>query len=317
MSSAFSKEAKDAVKATKTFVFLILVFGCIAYIFSGTVAIKTNESGVLLRFGRVINKQLSPGMHFVLPWPVDSVVKVPINEVRTLDIALFYPDDKNPLPASEEPHLMSGDKNLIQIKLSVQVTITDPSSYLFSSVSSDTVASDILSSVLVETCANTKVDELLTIGRVALGEAVSKKGQKMFDELNLGLHIRGIEVKDITPPRSVLPNFKEVVNAQMQKNTKRHNAESTCSSMLFRAKSEARKKVEEANGEYQQKVSRALGESESFVSVYGEYKKNPELFRRKMHLETISHILPSLREVIIVDGKSDEESPIVKIAISE
>jgi membrane protease subunit HflK len=317
MSSPFSAEVKQALGATRIFAVSMSCIIAVVYIFSGIVVLKPNEAGVHLRFGRVIHRQLPPGMHFVFPWPVDTLIKVPLNEVRTIDLALFYPDDMNPLPASEEPHLLSGDKNLVQILLSIQVTITDPSLYLFSTISSDKIAHHVLASALVETAASTPVNDLLTIGRVALQKSLSQKAQKSFDDLHLGLHIRGIEVKDIAPPRSVLPNFKEVVNAQMQKNTKRHQAESRTSSLLFRAKSLARKKVEEANGEYQEKVSKAVGETERFNSLLEEYKKNPYSFRRRMYLETIGELLPKFREVIIVDSEKGQKAPQIRLAISE
>lgn len=317
MALAFSSEAHKAYKATKIFVFVICIVLLVTYLFSGVVTIRANESGVLLRFGKIVQKQLTPGMHFVFPWPVDKIIKVPLNEVRTIKLGLFYPDDMNPLPASKEPHLMTGDKNLIQIHIFVQVTITDPSLYLFSSSSADVIAHDVLASVLVETAAATPVNDLLTIGRVALQKSISEKGQKIFDKLKLGLHIRGMEVREITPPRSVLPNFKEVVNAQMEKNTKRHNAESRTSSLLFRAKSLARKKVEQANGEYKQKVSKAIGETDRFDNLYAEYRKNPGLYKRQMYLETIGELLPRFRQVIITNPDSQGRSPRIRLAISE
>ena len=60
------------------------------YLLSGIYSISSNEIGVLQRFGKVVDKDVRPGIHFSLPWPIDKINRVPVKKVETVFIDDFY-----------------------------------------------------------------------------------------------------------------------------------------------------------------------------------------------------------------------------------
>ena len=314
---SFSTEWKEAFANTGKFLALILFVGLLCYPLTGIVSIKPDENGVLLRFGKVINDKLPPGMHYTFPWPIDQVILVPVRQIRTFSVGLFYPEAKSRISGPNQPHLLTGDKNLVQIRLNAQFSIVNPGRYLFVSGAPEKAAHDVIAAAIVSTAASMPVDNLLTIGRLELQRRIQKIAQNQLDALDLGIHLRAIEVKDVNPPQEVLPHFKDVVNAQMERNTKRHNAESRCSALLARAKSLARTKVERARAEKTTLISKAQGESARFSSMLKEYQDNPRATRRRIYLEMMEELLPRFRQVIGVEGRDKESSATIRIGIRE
>ena len=85
--------------------------------------------------------------------------------------------------------------------------------------------------------------------------------------------------------------------------------------MLEQANQYANKIRGEANGQAaqiredaaaykNQIVQEALGESQRFLSVYEEYKKAPDITRKRLYLETMEKVLSSSRKVITDTDKN-------------
>ena len=314
---SFSHEWKEALEKTGKFLLMLLFLGLVLYPFTGILSIDPDEVGVHLRFGRVINEKLPPGMHYTFPWPVDEVIRVPIRQVRSFSLALFYPQGEERIPGPQQPHLLTGDKNLVQIRLNAKFSIVEPAAYLFACTEPEKVCHDVIAGAIVSSAGSIPVDNLLTIGRIELQKGIEKQAQERLDEMNLGIHLRSIEVKDVNPPQDVIPHFKDVVNAQMERNTKRHNAESRCSSLLARAKSLAHTKLERARGHKTTIVSKAKGEASSFSALLKEYKANPGPTKRRLYLDMIYDLLPRFRQIIRLEEGEDGARVPLRIGIRE
>ncbi|NIQ97663.1 MAG: FtsH protease activity modulator HflK, partial [Desulfuromonadales bacterium] len=52
------------------------------------------------------------------------------------------------------------------------------------------------------------------------------------------------------------------------------------------------------------RINQAKGEADRFLSILKEYRKAPEVTRRRMYLETLEEVLPRLEEVYIMDKQS-------------
>ena len=49
-------------------------------------------------------------------------------------------------------------------------------------------------------------------------------------------------------------------------------------------------------------IAEASGEAKRFLSVYEEYRKAPEVTRRRMYIETMTNVLGPMNKVIIDDS---------------
>ncbi|MCA9278548.1 MAG: hypothetical protein H6815_07805 [Phycisphaeraceae bacterium] len=52
----------------------ILLGGLVLWLLTMFAVVQPHQRGMLLRFGRVVNPDIGPGLHIKMPWPIDSIV---------------------------------------------------------------------------------------------------------------------------------------------------------------------------------------------------------------------------------------------------
>ena len=57
----------------------------------------------------------------------------------------------------------------------------------------------------------------------------------------------------------------------------------------------------------------AKGEAERFSAVYVEYKRNPDVTRRRLYLETVAEVLPLAGQKVIIDEAAKGMTPILQM----
>src|SRR5262249_40456896 len=73
----------DHAKAVAATVLLLLVGG---YALSGFIAVRADEVAVVRRFGKPLPEDLGPGLHWCWPWPIDEVLRLQPERVKSLAI---------------------------------------------------------------------------------------------------------------------------------------------------------------------------------------------------------------------------------------
>jgi membrane protease subunit HflK len=125
--------------------------------------------------------------------------------------------------------------------------------------------------------------------------------QELCNQYETGIKIEQVVLQDVTPPDPVKPSFNGVNQAEQERETLINQAQSNYNKVIFRAQGEAKQTIEEAEGYAIDRVNRAEGEAERFSALYGEYRKAPEVTRKRMYLETLNQVLPALGDKFIVD----------------
>jgi membrane protease subunit HflK len=80
-----------------------------------------------------------------------------------------------------------------------------------------------------------------------------------------------------------------------------------------RAKGEAEQAVRAAEGYALERENKALGDGQRFESLYEEYRKAPDVTRRRMYLETMGALVPRLGRTVIVDEKARGVLPLLQL----
>ena len=65
---------------------------------------------------------------------------------------------------------------------------------------------------------------------------------------------------------------------------------------------EAKRTIDRANGYKIDRINRAQGNVARFLGILQEYRKAPEVTRRRLHLETMKTVLPHVRELTVIDS---------------
>lgn len=301
IKSDLSRVFHHAKTVAQWLVLLLIVL----YLASGFYSIKPEQRGVVKRFGQVITDNMPPGIHYRLPWPVESVVRLRTTEIRSMTVT-FGETTKAPQEekAPELPQvpksapLLTGDENLVLATLLVQYTIIGPKSYLYHTADADELLKRIVQEATVNRAARTSVDEVLTIGRLKIQTKLREEIQARTDAYDLGIRITSVQIQKIGPPMDVAEAFRDVTSAREDKHKLVQQARGDRNRRLPRARAEANQTKSDAEAYAKEIVDRAKGDGQRFTAAWTEYEKAKTVTAYRLYLEALEEVLPKVRKLI-------------------
>lgn len=91
---AASKSLSEALRLSFIVLKVIMIVLVIAFLASGFKTVGSDEQALVLRFGKIQgigeNRLLGPGPHWILPYPIDEIVKIPVERTINLSINSFW-----------------------------------------------------------------------------------------------------------------------------------------------------------------------------------------------------------------------------------
>ncbi len=282
---------------------------------SGIYQVNPSEVGVVLRWGRHV-ESTSPGLHWHLPWPMERVFRVPVMEVKKEEIG-FRTISVGP-PARyravvEEARMLTSDGNIVDVDFIVQYRIKDPIEYLFQISNPVETLRDCAESAMREVVGRSTIDKALTEGRLEVQIGAQELLQNMLDDYNAGLLVTTVKLQDVGPPEPVQDAFKDVINAEQDKERMINEAEGFANDILPKARGVAAERLNEAEGHREAIVKDAQGAAGRFELVLEQYQAAPDITRKRMYLETMEFILPEANKIILDEGVADKVLPLLPI----
>jgi len=306
--SYMKKALKELLSSYAKWVLLILI---IIYMCTGIYKIEQDEIGIAIRCGKIIDNNVTPGLHYRIPWPIDSIIKVAVKQMMTLVIDDFTSDNwqKNDRVrkfvkySGLEPSCISGDNNIVSISILIKYNVINPVHYIFNIKSNKKLMQSISASTVVKSLAKISVDEILTFGKKNIENEIKSNLQRQLNELNAGIGLSFIEIKKIEPPNKIRSYFEKVINAKVQSKKAIHNAQAYKNSLVPEARSDADKIIREAESYKKEKILMAEGDAAGFLSRLDEYKKAKNINRKKIYIDCIKEVFQNLKEIRVV-GKN-------------
>jgi modulator of FtsH protease HflK len=279
-----------------------LVLPVTCYLATGVTILQPDEIGIVRRFGAVYREPWEPGLHWGLPWGIDRVDRLKLNQTRTLAVGATSfseaPLLRAPGPVSDD--FLTGDLNLVTAEAIVQYRVRDPVAYLFRTTNLAGSLSAISEWVLTRALANRGVDELLTTGRADVADGLTHGIQVLADEEGLGISIMAIRLGRVVPPAAVAPAFADAARARSDRRQAITRAEEYRDRAQSDGRGRAREIADAAAGRFDRLVEPARGEAARFNRVLAESRKAPEPFRQRLFLETLAELLPRFRRTVVV-----------------
>jgi modulator of FtsH protease HflK len=276
------------------------------------------SQGVVRRFGKYL-KTVEPGLHFKLPFGIDTVIVVPTRRQLKLEFGFTTPGYTNPVQVSQEPDaeksMVTGDLNAALVEWVVQYRIDDPSQFLFEVRNPAETLRDLSEAAMREVVGDRTVDELITIGRQDIEIEALARMQDMAKRYHLGIKVDQVQLKNVNPPAPVQASFNEVNKAQQDKENAINIANGEYNKVVPKAKGEADQTIRAAEGYRFKRVNEAEGDVAAFTAVLTQYIKAPEITRTRLYLETMGDVLPETGQKIIVDESLKQLLPILPLSI--
>ncbi len=199
------------------------------YLLSGVTQINADEVGVVRRFGRVLDGDLEPGLHWCWPWPVDRVSRVQPRRLRSVEVGFrTVPGTKTATDARNwaSPHgdairrypdeavMITGDDNLIEVLATIHYTIADVRVYLFEVDRGEETLRFAAEAVLCELIAGRSFAPLLTNQRETIQKTALERLRPRCP--GLGVKLESLTLQELHPPPEVVPSFHNVAQAMEQ-----------------------------------------------------------------------------------------------------
>ncbi len=294
------------VKPVRLLLGLVACAGLVISFFTlllGFTSIPANSVGVKTRFG-AYHDLVNPGLAYAIPY-VDEIHVVPTQRLLKLEFGFTSPNATNIYQGDMEPAetetMITGDLNTALVPWVVQYRITDPKLYLFGAREPEKTLRDLSESVMREVIGDRTVDEVLTIGRHDIETSTLKRLADLSSQYGLGIQIQQVQLATVRPPPVVQAAFNEVNQAQQEKQTAINQAWAVYNDAVPNARGQAKEREKQAEAYAFRRVNEARGEVEKFSLLLAEYRKAPEVTRRRLYLEAMQAILPSLQKKIIID----------------
>ncbi len=270
---------------------------------SGLYIVQEGSEGVVLRFGEY-QSTVGSGLHWHIPYPIESVEIVNVQEIRTSEIGYrSATQGQSARGVLREALMLTQDENIVDIKLAVQYRIKDSREYLFNVFNPDVTLTQASESALREVIGKSTLDFVLTEGRAEVVARVNTLIQQILDTYEAGLHVTSVNLQDAQPPEEVQHAFDDAVKAREDEERLRNEAQTYANDILPRARGQAARVIEEANAYQAQVITQAEGDVARFTQILDEYKKAPDILRERMYIETVEAIMGNVSKVMIdVEG---------------
>ncbi len=276
---------------------LLLTVGLLVWLASGIYIVKEGTRGVVLRFGQFADIT-GPGPHWHIPYPVEVVEVVDVEQRRAEEIG-YRSSGQRSVTVPKEALMLTRDENIVNVQMAVQYQIKDAREYLFNVRDPRSTLQQAAESALREVVGKSKMDYVLTEGRSDVVAQVKELMQQMLDQYKAGLLVWEVSLQDVQPPEEVQGSFSDAIRAREDEQRAINEAQAYSNDIIPKARGQAARMLEEANAYKESLVAQAEGEASRFSQLYTEYKRAPEVTRKRLYLETVEDVLGGANKVIV------------------
>lgn len=299
------------------FAIVILFLFCVM-IWTTVYTVPSDSVAVIQRFGKY-SEQVPPGLHIKLPFGIDITQIVPVKRQLKQEFGFATPNATDPaqnlrgIDPLRETQMVTGDLNAALVEWVVQYRISDPVKFLFEVREPSETLRYVSESVMREVVGDRTVDEVITIGRQEIESEALIKMRETASKYEMGINIDQVQLKNINPPKPVQDSFNEVNQAQQEKEKLINQARRDYNKIIPLAEGEKDQRILQADGYRLKRINEAKGDAARFNALFAEYLEAPEVTRRRIYLETMQDIMPSIGAKIVFADNAQGILPLLDL----
>lgn len=254
--------------------------------------VKETERAVKLRFGRLVEADIKPGLHY--KWPLADDIRKFDSRVLTLD-------------AEPESYLTSEKKRLI-VDSYAKWRIADVDEYYKATGGNEGLAMNRLAKRAADGLRN-------AFGKRTLHEVVSGERDELMLEIKnllnervgdtLGIEVVDVRVKRIDLPAEVSDAVFRRMKAEREKEARELRSQGFEQAEKIRSSAEREKTIIEATAYSEAERLRGEGDAEATATYAAAYNKDPEFYAFLRSLTAYRKSFGSKGDLMLVDPRSD------------
>jgi membrane protease subunit HflK len=263
--------------------YILIGLVLIAWAATGIYRVDEAERGVVQRFGAYTDTTL-PGLHWHLPFPIESVDIVNTNAVQNFPF---------------RTEILTADEQYVFIQMVVQYRRTDPVNFSFKVVDPEATVQDVTESALREVIGTSELETLVTGARDQIAQRTMETLQATLDQYESGISITSVSIINLDYPQDVQAAVNDTQKATNDSARFQLEAEKYARDIIPRARGDAQRIILDAMA-YQDRVVRdAEGNASRFEALLAEYQKAPRVTRDRLYIEAVEEVYANTSKVLL------------------
>lgn len=283
-----NKKQGDGSKGVIALILVVLLTGFWAV--QGFYRVEEAEQAVILKFGKYHNV-VGAGLH----WNPPILFQVYIENTQQFN------------SLTHKAAILTEDKNIVDVEIEVQYRIADPAKFFLEINDPRGSIRQATESALRHVVGTSVMDKVLTEGRDEIALEVQRRTQEYIDVYSSGLQIQKVNIEDAHPPEDVKDAFDDVIKAKEDEERFKNEAETYANGVIPEAEGRAQRAIEQADAYRQEVTARAGGEAARFSKLLAEYRRAPEVTRKRLYLETMESIMSNSSKVLLSGSESNNQ----------
>jgi membrane protease subunit HflK len=270
--------------------YILIVLMLIAWSATGIYRVDEAERGVVQRFGAYTETTM-PGIHWHLPFPVESVDIVNTNAVQNFPF---------------RTEILTADEQYVFIQMVVQYRRTDPVNFSFKVVDPEATVQDVTESALREVIGTSELETLVTGERDRIAQRTLETLQATLDQYEAGIRVTSVSIINLDYPQDVQAAVNDTQKATNDSARFRLEAEKYARDIIPRARGDAQRIMLDAEAYKDRIIREAEGHASRFEALLSEYQKAPRVTRDRLYIEAVEEVYGSANKVLLdTDGSGN------------
>ncbi len=277
----------------------ILVGLLILWGFTGIYTVDEGLHGVETQFGKYIGTTPS-GLHWHIPFPIEAVEKVDVQRQRFIEVGYRSGGRQQALGSvPREALMLTEDENIVDVRVAVQYQVKDAANFLFNVKDPGLTLKQVTESAVRAVIGTNKMDYVLKEGRSDIVAVAKRQIQTVMDSYGAGISVASVNMQDAQPPEEVQGAFEDAIKAREDKQRLINEAEAYSNDVIPKARGGASRLMQEAEAYRLSVIAEATGETNRFNKLLAEYRKAPEVTRKRLYIEAVESVLSNTNKVMI------------------
>ncbi len=293
---------------------VLIAIGVIIFLSTSFIIVDQTEKAVITTCGKY-TKTLGAGLHYKLPFGIQKayMVKTQVIQTETFGfrtikpgIVTQYSDKKYP----EESTMLTGDLNIVDVEWIIQYRIANPEAWLFAVTDREKTIRDTSQTVLNMLIGDRAILGVIGPDRQTIQDSAVVMMNELFTKYGLGIVVTQVQLQNIVPPEGVQAAFEDVNKAIQDMNRFINEGREAYNAEIPKVQGQADQILEVAQGYAAERVNVAKGDVARFNAVYDEYRKAPDITRKRLYYEMMEEIFKDQKNIDLIDKSLQNILPI-------
>jgi membrane protease subunit HflC len=273
---------------------IALIVGVVAVValWNSFYIVSQTERAVLLRFGRVVEADVQPGLHMKVPY---------MNQVRRFDARLMTLD-------APTQRFLTLEKKAVMVDAYAKWRVKDADRFYTATAGMKATADERLArrleSGLRDQFGKRTLHEVVSGERDALMADITASLNRMADQ-ELGIEVVDVRVKTIDLPKEVNRSVFERMSTEREREAREHRAKGNELAEGIRADADRQRRVLLAEAYRESEETRGDGDAQAAAIYAKAYGQDPDFYAFYRSLQAYKQGFSNKGDVLVLDPSSD------------